>query len=519
MNGVDYDALASKYGGKDRVDYDALAKKYGGSDEAKYDPIKTAIDRRPTAGIIDAGLALGSGAIAGPVSGLAGLAGAALPGPPGQGAEWVRNTQDALTYEPRTEMGKGISAAVTYPFKKLGEAADTAGAATAEKTGSPAAGAGVNMALQSVPLALGRVAPVGEGASALAKRTALKRASEQYDAGTVKAKEAGYVVPPTQANPSILNQIAEGVAGKIKTAQTASIKNQEVTNGLVRKALGIAEDAPLNVDSLQKVRKEAGSAYERVRSAGTVTADEAFGKALDSIAEPYLNAAKDFPKAAQTEVLNAIEAVRVKSFDASSAIDQISILRKDADKAYRNGDTKLGGTYKGIANALEEQLGRHLEKSGASPEMLADFQKAREVIAKSYTVQKHLKPDGNVDAVGLGRELTRKPLTGELRTAAEFGEQFPKAAQKPERVGGVPLSALDVGLAGATSAILHNPAGLALLAGRPLVRSAILSKPYQASMANPPGYGPTALSRLRMAGGAQRNPFVPITEMSEGQQK
>jgi hypothetical protein len=519
---VDYDALASKYGGKDEgVDYDALASKYGGKDEAKPDKVLEVMNRRPTAGIIDAGLSLGSAALAGPVSGIAGIAGAALPGPQGQGADMVRKVQEAMTYEPRTELGKGINKAVSYPFQKLGEAADVAGAASASKTGSPAFGAGVNTALQSLPLVLGRAAPVvGEPAAAVAKRNAMKRANEQYDAGTVKAREAGYVVPPTQANPSLLNQLVEGIAGKVKTAQSASIKNQEVTNGLVRKALGIADDAPLNVDSLQKVRKEAGAAYERVRSAGDVVADETFGKALDSIAEPYLRAAKDFPKAAKTEILDTIEAVRVPSFDAGSAIDQIGILRKDADKAFIGGDKQLGGTYKAIANALEEQLGRHLESSGAPVAVLRDFQRARETIAKSYTVQKHLKPDGNVDAVGLGRELKRKPLTEELKTAAEFGEQFPKAAQKPERVGGVPMSLFDIGIGGGAAALLHNPMGSVAAAARPAVRSGILSRFYQDAMAKPPGYGPNPVRRFLMDGGEmQRNPLVPITEMSEGQQK
>lgn len=479
------------------------------------DPVMDAINKSPTAGLVDAGLALGSGAIAGPVSGLAGIAGTMLPGPKGQGANWVNKTQDALSYEPKTTIGRGLTNAVTYPFQKLAEGADVAGAATADKTGSPAMGAGVNMALQSVPLILGR-APVGEGAAAMAKRTALKKSSEQYDAGTMAAKDAGYVVPPTQANPSLLNQLAEGVAGKIKTAQTASLKNQDVTNGLVRKSLGIAEDAPLTVDSLQAVRKEAGKSYERVRDAGRVTPDEAYYKKLDSIAEPFERASKDFPDSARTDIIDAVKAARRDSFDASSAVDQIRILRDKADTAYRAGDKSLGNAYKSVAGALEDQLGRHLEKT--SPNALEDFQNARETIAKSYTVEKHLKSDGNVDATGLARDLKRKPLKGELRTVAEFGDQFPKAAQKPERVGGVPMSMLDIGIGGGAAALLHNPAAAAFAAARPAVRSMILSKFYQDAMANPPSYSPSQFSRLRdLAVGTQNSPFIPISEMAQGQ--
>lgn len=479
--------------------------------------VSTALNKSPMAGVLDSAASLASGAVAGPLSGLAGVAGALLPGKQGQGADWVNKVQDTLTYEPRTELGKGVVKAVSYPFQKLAEAGDAAGGTTAEGTGSPMAGAGINAALQAIPLVLGRVKPMGESAAALGKRTTLKQAGEQYDAGTTAAREAGYVVPPTQANPSLLNQVLEGVAGKIKTAQSASLKNQDVTNGIVRKSLGITDDAPLNVDSLQKVRKEAGTAYDRVRSAGNVVADEAYTKALDAIAEPYLRAAKDFPKGKQTPILDAVDAARVASFDAGSAVDQIRILRNDADKAYRAGDKALGGAYKGVAGALEEQLGRHLEQT-ASPEALAAFQQARQTIAQTYTVEKHLKSDGNVDAVGLARELKRKPLSGGLRTVAEFGEQFPKAAQKPERVGGVPVSALDAGIGGTAALALHNPYALAAVAARPLVRSAILSKLYQDTAAKPSAYGPSNFSRLSgLIGETQAPPLVPLGEMAQGQ--
>lgn len=483
------------------------------------DPTTQAINRSPTAGILDAAAALGSGAVAAPVAGLAGLAGAILPGPEGQGARAVHAVQDALTYTPKTPIGQGITKAVTYPFQKLAEGAEAAGGAAAEKTGSPASGALANTAIQAIPLMLGRVAPVGEGAAATAARNAAKSRNAQYDAGTIKAQEVGYVVPPSQANPSILNQLAEGAAGKIKTAQAASLKNQPVTNGLVRQAFGLSDDTPLSVDTLNAVREKAGTAYETVRGAGRVTADTAYRDALDSLREPYLRAAKDFPRAAQTEVLEAIDSMRVPAFDAASAVDQIKILRKEADKRYASGDKNLGGTYKGLANALEEQLGRHLETSGASPDALAAFQQARQTIAQTYTVQKHLKPDGNVDAVGLGRELKRKPLSGPIRTAAEFGEQFPKAAQKPERVGGVPISALDMGIGGMAALATQNPTLFALVAGRPAARAAILSKPYQNTMTRP-SYGPSVFDRLKSAVlDAQGNPLVPLAEMGEAQQR
>ena len=54
----------------------------------------------------DVGLSMARQAVAFPVSGLAGLAGAVLPGPPGQGAEWATNPQ---LFPPTNPYGKALS--------------------------------------------------------------------------------------------------------------------------------------------------------------------------------------------------------------------------------------------------------------------------------------------------------------------------------------------------------------------------------------------------------------------------
>lgn len=81
----------------------------------------------PETGAIEAGTAIASGIIAEPISGLAGIAGAVLPGTPGQGAEWVGNTREAITTQPTTEtgqrylqnIGEGVRAIDELP-KKVG---------------------------------------------------------------------------------------------------------------------------------------------------------------------------------------------------------------------------------------------------------------------------------------------------------------------------------------------------------------------------------------------------------------
>lgn len=503
-------------------------EKYGqAAPAAPYDPLQETLNKSGTAGVIDTALSLGSGAIAAPIAGIAGLMQGARnlisPGLPTtneadkrlSSGDVVDKVQNAIQYEPRTGMGKTITNAVAYPFQKLGEVADAAGAKTATATNSPLVGAGVNTALQSVPLLLGRMPKMA------AERGVPKLVAA--DEAAIKAKDAGYSLPPTQVNDGFWNKLIEGAAGKLKTGQELSVKDQRNTNTLVRKGLGLADDAELTPQSLAQIRKDAGQAYETVRNAGTVTADAAYAEALGKVAAPFERAAKDFPDAARTDILDAVKAARRGSFDAGSAVDQIGILRGKADIAYAAKDKKLGGAYKDIASALEEQLGRHLENSGVGAEALDAFRSARQQIAKTYTVEKHLQPNGNVDARGLAADLKRgKPISGELKTVAEFGANFPKAAQLPEKIGGTPTSPLDaaVSLASIGGAVATGQPLVALGAiapyARPLLRKLITSDAYQKRMVNPKQSGPGVLTRLQELQGSSG---VQAMEMAEGQRR
>lgn len=95
---------------------------------------------------IEPALSLASGVVAGPLSGYAGLIGAALPGDPGQGADWARAVQQKLTWQPWTQGGKTALEAISYPFQKYGEATDYLGGKAAEITGSPLVGATIKTA-------------------------------------------------------------------------------------------------------------------------------------------------------------------------------------------------------------------------------------------------------------------------------------------------------------------------------------------------------------------------------------
>lgn len=444
---------------------------------------------------------LGTGMLGAAVGGLAGLAQGAknLVSPGMPAGDRVQQVQEALTYQPRTVLGQKLSSAVAYPFEKLAEGADWVGGKAADATGSPAVGAAVNTALQAAPMALplakgpvGRM--VGREQAALDTKQAL---AAPRDAAIERYREAGLVLPPAEANPTIINQVLEGFSGQAKVQKLASTKNQPILNQIVRKGLGIAPDVPIDIPTLQTVRKQAGEPFERARNLGEITTTPEYSAALDKVAEKYVGAAKSFPEEASA-VEKAVDSARVAKFDSSAAIDKIKIERARADKAFRTGDTELGKAHKAIAGAIEGQIETHLAATGGDTGLLADIRKGREIIAKSYDVQKALKGN-DVDVRVLAAQLKKgSPMSGDIRTAAEFGRDFKKAAQTLENSGHPVPSIFDAAGGSLTGLMAHLSGGVGLgpaallgvggAASRPLIRSGILTQPYQNAMAGAPSY-------------------------------
>lgn len=325
---------------------------------------------------------------------------------------------------------------------------------------------------------------LGTGARWIADRLANRAAAANATAAPRMAAAAagareGYVVPPADLQPGMVTEALSGLSGKIKTAQVASQRNQEVTNELARRALGLQPGQQIDAAALQTLRNTAAtSGYAPIRAAGQVQADKAFSQALDTIAGQYQGAARSFPGAAKNPVLDMVEGLRQPTFDAGDAIDMIKVLRETADKAYRTGDTGLGKASKSAAGALEDQLERHLTASGNKGALQA-FREARQLIAKTYSVQKGLNPTtGDVSAQTLAKDLTKgRPLSGELRTAAEFAAAFPKATQALKEAPKA-TSPLDWAM-GAGGLGIGSPALAAMAAARPAARAALLSPLYQ----------------------------------------
>jgi hypothetical protein len=311
--------------------------------------------------------------------------------------------------------------------------------------------------------------------------------AQKFSAAKAGAKE-GYVVPPADLEPGTLSEAVSGLSGKIKTAQVASQRNQQVTNKLARESIGLKAGDELSDNVLQTIRNQAATqGYAPIRGAGAVQADKQFFDALDNIVATRKGATRSFPGLGKTnmhgqpvdEIGDLVNSVKLGQFDAGDAIDATKVLRETADKAYRQGDREMGKAAKGTADAIEGMLERHLQAVG-NPDALKAFRDARTLIAKTYSVQKGLNAQtGDVAANKLAEQLAkRKPLSGELLQIAQMGQAFPKAMQSLKEAPKA-VSPLDMAFAGGTAMGTGNPLAVAALGARPLARNILLSRLVQ----------------------------------------
>jgi len=325
-----------------------------------------------------------------------------------------------------------------------------------------------NIAIQA---SLSGALPIaGELASKTANALRGTKLSPQMQGAVAEARQAGYTVPPTQAGGGIVNRLLEGLAGKASTLQEASVRNQEITNKLATKSLGLPEDTILTPEALNTIREDAGLAYEALK---------ALPKKPAVLADTTMN------RAAVAEI------------NPAKMVEDLKIARKDAEgyyNAYARSahpeDLAKAKAFRSKATQIEDTLETYAKDMGQA-DLVPALRDARQLIAKTYTVENAMnKTTGTIDAKEFAKRLQKgKPMSEELEQIGQFAQAFPKAAQKPEIIGGtIGISPLDytvAGLTGGASLIGGNDkettsaATLAALLARPAARKMVLSNNMQ----------------------------------------
>jgi hypothetical protein len=314
-----------------------------------------------------------------------------------------------------------------------------------------------------------------------------------------RAQGAGYVVPPASVRPNVKNVALESIGGKAAMQQLSSNRNQEVTHQLAARSVGLSENQPITQASLRELRNKAGDVYKSIKAAGRITPDEQYFNDLAALRQSTSQIAQDFPDAnigSAQEIDNLVKSLAQGSFDAKSAVEYIKQLRKAATghlsgaNAADPAKQSLGMAQRDAASALEEMVARYLQKTG-NPQLARQFDEARRLIAKTYTVEGALETTGNVNASKLAALLRKgKPLSPELEQAARFAGAFPKAAAVPEKSGSPGVSALDFAMTAGGAVTLpfvgQDPyMALAYPAMRYGARNVALSKALQKGLTKP----------------------------------
>lgn len=329
--------------------------------------------------------------------------------------------------------------------------------------------------------------PVSSGLSAIGKAMGGTPQTPQMQEAITAAREAGYVIPPTQARDSVINKLIEGTAGKVSTGQAASVKNQAVTNRLANETLGLASDVQLTPAVLDSVRAEAGKAYQAVSKLGdfNVTGGAKLPAEVNvrSVLDPYVMT--------YGNKVDAGELVRAWKQANADATAYYRAYGRDANPETLAKAKQAADSAKQIDSFLNDQL-----KSSGMTDLLDDLKAARVQIAKTYSVEDALNPvTGNVDAKKLASRLEKgKPLSGGLETAGRFASQFKQSVRTPEAIGSAPgISPFDVFAASGLSAATGSPAGMIAAYGRPFARGAALSNFIQNRLIQTPS-GPSRIT-------------------------
>lgn len=346
-----------------------------------------------------------------------------------------------------------------------GAAAGTAGQIVTEATGEPLYGLATSMTVPGVTI------------SAAQARQARLQAEQQRNAVrdlTIKsAQQEGYLVTPGSVTPSMQNVLIERIAGKTRTQQEAAVRNQQVTDKLARRAVGIGENEPLTRANMQQVRKdEYAKGYEPLNKIGPVQTDAQFNQALDDVLAAYTGPGRSFPGAIPQPVVDLVQNYRVGGFNSADAIAATRTLRDQAQANIRAGgdNAAVGLAQRAISNALEDQIERTLQQAGNpnAQAMLDQFRSSRQRMAISHAIEDAvIEGGGSVNARQLANDLqTRgKYFTGDLSLIAQFAN-IARPVMVPPGTMGTPgaqtmLGTISGGLGGAGGYALGGAPGMA----------------------------------------------------------
>lgn len=440
-------------------------------------------------------------------------------GTPG-GSQWIAQQIERMGINASNPNPEDTTSQMLYRAGTIAPAAAIPGASL-RQTALSAGGAAVGEQIAGPEGAMtGALLPAAGSAVAGRVRESFpgRAQNPQREETLAAAREAGYRFPPAETNPTVQNRLLEGWAGKLTTRQRVSEHNSEVTNNLAKRSLGLKPTDPLTEDAIGQVYDRGYAAYDAIkRQPGPFTTDKKLRDDINSLDAAVARASKEYPDLIKNPGIDDLKtALSAKdTHNPEAMVELIKELRRQSKANYRGSigaqkpadQIALADAQRKAATFLEDFIERQ-----ASPALVRDFREGRTMIARAHDVEAAFNEgSGNVNARVFASLMDKnRPLGGGLETIGRTYKAFPHALKTPESIGSQPFfSPLDVG-AGAMVGGGNAPTLATLLAGRPLIRAAITSGPYQRafgtpSQATPPETGLAALARGYLS--------APITQL------
>lgn len=358
-------------------------------------PKKTRDYGNPNIGIGEAALAIGSGMIAKPASDVIGLARLGMEGLRRAGVSFIdkrdpltvkEDVQRAMTYEPRTEIGKAVSE--YNPIALIGKGvnwlADKAGSFVAGDESSPvrnALGSGVHETVNQLPTFLGMKAP----AAAAATKGAIMGA-EGGGAGmfTARGMMQGAMKPSSKdlltgkAGRAIDTMLDEGLnvsKGGVETMRDRVFAlNNEIKDRIANSPAVISQPGVM-----AQVNREMNGLLNRFYKQATYTTDiAAIQKAWDEVVNHPMLQGPDIP----VQLAQEIKQGTYKSL---------------GDKAYPGGQVAGGAAAeKAVARIMKEEV------ANAVPEVRPLNAQESKYLNVLSVVEKKALMEANKNLIGMG---------------------------------------------------------------------------------------------------------------------
>lgn len=291
---------------------------------------------------------------------------------------------------------------------------------------------------------------IGDGiAKSKADKLLLQSQNATRDASLKASQNAGYTIPRSLYDPSFMSNRLESIGGKAAIKQEAAMQNQQITNNLARKYLGIQEDIPLDEQLMSSLRHNASDPYRSAEQLQSGVVGHTTTKSMSTGQSTQVPVMKDGKQLVQ-QINEARDNVRALWTDAKSAT---GTSRNAARQSAKDAEVGL--------SALENQLDDLATQQGRT-DIVSDIKDARKNIAKVWTIERALNGgDGNVSTRTLTAQLKKgMPLTGEAKTIANFGRTFPQVSQN-----GANIPASGVSKSEALASVLLGSIGAASTGG------------------------------------------------------